>query len=107
MTFEELREQGFSLRQIARVMRVSHETARRKLAGFERPLRMISKPELYRKMEAQWRAMHPGYMSEYCKAWRERKQRQQIAIERTLEAADRWEHARRCAEISAEARGIR
>ena len=44
-----------------------------------------------RRRAEQWRAAHPGYMSEYCKEWRARKKRQAIFIDRVLEQINQFE----------------
>jgi hypothetical protein len=98
--FEALRADGLSLRQIAKITGVSHETARKRVAGVEYPLRFLSNDNICCR---KWRALHPGYFKEYCKQWRARKQRQAKAIEKIWREIERWEYVKRCVEISHEA----
>ena len=49
--------------------------------------------------QAEWRREHPSYMREYCRAWRARRARQAVSIDRFWSAWESWEHSRRCMEI--------
>jgi hypothetical protein len=60
-----------------------------------------------RRISARFRERHPGYAWEYVKRWRARKARQAVVVDKFLEVFDGYEHAKRCAEVRAEVRGLR
>jgi hypothetical protein len=60
-----------------------------------------------RRISANFRERHPGYSWEHCKQWRARKARQAVVIDKFLAVFDGFEHAKRCAEVRAEARWLR
>lgn len=69
--------------------------------AFERRARKL---RLMREWNARFRELHPTHMREMCKKWREHKARQEVAIGEFLDAFERFEYERRCAEISREAK---
>ena len=72
------------------------------MSGTHPPGYYIANREMFRTAGAKWRAAHPEYMREYCKAWHARKKRQAKVIDRIVEQIARFESARRSAGISKE-----
>jgi len=64
-------------------------------------------PGYFAARSKSWRAAHPGRNAECCKAFQARKRRQAAAVEKIYDGIEKWEHAVRVAEVSAEARAQR